>query len=314
VFWIGLIVAGCSWPFLLFIPETYGPIILRNRARRLRKTTGDKNIFAPVELEKKSFKELATVTLTRPIRMLFFELIVLTSCLYLSLVYAIFYLFFEAYPLVFEDLYGMTPGISGLAFLPIGVGSIIAICIFNSYDNFLQKARAADKEWARPEEARRLPLACLGGPLFSIALFWLGWTSRASIHWIVPMLAGIPFGVGFVLIFMALLNYLTDAYLIFAASAQAATSCSRSLFGAVLPLAAKPMYRTLGIGWASSLLGFVSLAMCAIPFLFIKYGETIRARSTFCTYLREQKAEEERNLEKRRLKSAKASNDAVDEV
>jgi hypothetical protein len=40
---------------------------------------------------------MATVTLTRPLRMLFFELIVLATCLYLSLIYGIFYMYFEAY-------------------------------------------------------------------------------------------------------------------------------------------------------------------------------------------------------------------------
>lgn len=79
-----------------------------------------------------------------------------------------------------------------------------------------------------------------------VALFWLGWTARASIHWIVPMLAGLPFGIGFLFIFMALLNYLADAYGIYTASAMAAASCTRSIFGAILPLAAKPMYTTLG--------------------------------------------------------------------
>jgi len=88
---------------------------------------------------------------------------------------------------------------------------------------------------------------------------------------------------------MALLNYLTDAYEIFAASAMSATSICRSIFGALLPLAAGPMYTALGISWASSLLGFLALAMCVIPFAFIKYGDRIRANSRFCQELRARK-------------------------
>lgn len=109
----------------------------------------------------------------------------------------------------------------------------------------------------------------------------------------VPILAGIPFGIGFMLIFIALLNYIADAYLIFAASAMAATSACRSIFGAVLPLAARPMYRELGIAWASSLLGFLSLGMCIVPFTFIKYGDRIRANSKFCNELQERKTQVE---------------------
>ena len=107
------------------------------------------------------------------------------------------------------------------------------------------------------------------------------------------MLAGIPFGVGFMLIFMALLCYVTDSYEIFAASGMSATSCCRSIFGAVLPIAARPMYSRMGIPWATSLLGFLSLGMSVIPFAFIKYGDRIRANSKFCQELKERKKQTE---------------------
>jgi hypothetical protein len=82
------------------------------------------------------------------------------------------------------------------------------------------------------------------------SLFWLGWTARADIHWIVPILSALPFGVGFLLIFMALINYVVDAYEIYAASAMGATSAARSVFGVVLPFAARPLYSRLGVDWS----------------------------------------------------------------
>ena len=111
------------------------------------------------------------------------------------------------------------------------------------------------------------------------------------------MLAGIPFGIGFMLIFMALLNYIADAYEIFSASAMSATSCCRSVFGAILPLAARPMYQRLGIPWASSLLGFLSLGLSVMPFVFIKYGHRIRANSKFGQELKAKKAQAGRDLQ-----------------
>lgn len=149
----------------------------------------------------------------------------------------------------------------------------------------LQKAQKQNAPWSSIEEYRRLPLACLGGPLIVVSLFWLGWTASPRIHWIVPMLGGIFFGVGYLLIFMALLNYLTDAYQVFAASAMAAATCCRSIFGAALPFAAAPMYSKLGIAWATSLLGFLNLGITFIPFLFFKYGTKIKANSEFCQCL-----------------------------
>lgn len=58
----------------------------------------------------------------------------------------------------------------------------------------------------------------------------------------------------------------------YAASALAASSMSRSVFGAVLPLAAKKMYANLGVGWATSCMGFVAILLGCLPFVFMKYG------------------------------------------
>ena len=293
-FYVDLIIAGVCLAVLFFLPETYGPTILKKRAKRMRKQNGSHNIFAAIELEKKGARQMITVTLMRPLHMIAFESIVFFTCLYCSLAYSIFYLFFESYPIIFEGIYQMNTGVAGLAFLPILVGAILALGIFLYWDGVLQRAKKANAPWANVEEYRRLPLACLGGPAYVISLFWLGWTACPNIHWIVPMLAGVPFGIGFMLIFMALLNYITDAYEIFAASGMAATSISRSIFGALLPLAAIPMYRTLGVHWASTLLAFLSLAMSIIPFAFIKYGDRIRANSRFCQELKARKERKER--------------------
>lgn len=84
------------------MPETYEPVILQKRARKLRKESGNNSIVAPMELEKRTIKQTITVTLTRPIRMIIHELIVLFSCLYVSLVYSIFFLYFQTYPVIFR--------------------------------------------------------------------------------------------------------------------------------------------------------------------------------------------------------------------
>lgn len=95
------------------------------------------------------------------------------------------------------------------------------------------------------------------------------------------------------------INFLADAYEIYAASASAATSCTRSLLATVLPFALTPMFNRLGINGACSVLGGISCVMCIIPFAFIWKGETLRERSTFCTELRKAK-EERRRQEGRR--------------
>lgn len=113
------------------------------------------------------------------------------------------------------------------------------------------------------------------------------------------MLAALPFGIGFLLIFMALINYVVDAYEVYAASAMGATSAARSTFGVVLPFAARPMFTRLGVDWGCSLLGILSALMCLIPFVFIKYGEKIRANSKFCQELKQRKEEDDEKQRRR---------------
>ncbi|KAF1939909.1 MFS general substrate transporter [Clathrospora elynae] len=313
-FWVGAILAGVTWPLFYFFSETYGPTILKHRAQRLRKETGDEHIIAPLELEKTDLNHIVTVILTRPLRMICFEPLVLFTCLYLSYAYAIFYIFLQSYPIIFTGIYHFNAGETGLTFLPIGVGALISASLYLTWDWYLARAQRHKKPWSQNEEMRRLPLACIAGPFFVISAFWLGWTANENIHWIVPTLAGILFGMGYLCLFMALLNYLVDAYEVFAASAMAAASLSRSSFGAVLPFAAKPMYSAMGISWATSLLGFFSLALCVVPFVFVKWGGKMRDRSKFCQYLRQKKREEEgaREAERREGREKQVRSDAVE--
>lgn len=309
-FWIGLIWAALSLIPLAFLPETYAPVLLVRRARRLRKQHPELDIIAEHEREKLDLQQLATRVLTRPLRMLFLEPIVTATCAYLALCYAIFYMTFQAFPIIYVNLYGLSLGVEGLCFLTIGLGALCALPVFFAWDAYLRKSVCEGKAWTRKEEYRRLPLALLGGPSFVVSLFWLGWSARADVPFYVPMFAGVPFGMGFQLIFMALvssscifphkrvldmklmislkkLNYLTDAYEIYAASANAAASCSRSLLATVLPFASAPMFARLGIAGACSLLGGLSCVMCVIPFVFIWKGERLRELSGFCRALRE---------------------------
>ncbi|KAI9877635.1 MAG: hypothetical protein M1830_003250 [Pleopsidium flavum] len=288
MFWISLIMAGANWPLLLLLPETFAPVILRSLAKAessLKESAQTKTIQ---KMKGSGMKELVMVVLTRPIRMLFAEPLVFFTDLFLLYEYTIFFLNFESYPIIFKGLYGLSSGQAALALLPIGVGAVIAVFVFLWYDRFLAKSKAQGKTWAQCEEYRRLPLACAGGPLYAVSLFWLAWTARPNIHWIVPSLAGIPYGMGIDLTFMALNNYLTDAYGIYSASALASSVFSRNIIAALLlPLATYQMFEQLGIGWACSVLGFLCAALCPIPFIMIKYGPVLRERSPFCQQLKQ---------------------------
>ena len=82
-------------------------------------------------------------------------------------------------------------------------------------------------------------------------------------------------------IFLQSLNYLVDAYLMFAASAIAGNTFLRSLCGAGFPLFDRQMFDGMGIQWAATLLGCVAVVLAPIPFIFYKYGPKIRQRSAY---------------------------------
>lgn len=84
------------------MPETYAPVILKRRAHKLRKDTGNSSIVSPLDLQSRNLPEMLLITISRPFRMIIHEYIVSLSSLYLALAYAIFYLYFEAYPIIFQ--------------------------------------------------------------------------------------------------------------------------------------------------------------------------------------------------------------------
>jgi DHA1 family multidrug resistance protein-like MFS transporter len=128
----------------------------------------------------------------------------------------------------------------------------------------------------------RLPEVIIGGISFSVGLFWFGWTGNyANIHWIVPTLSGLMSGFGIMAIFLQSLNYLVDAYLMFAASAIAANTFLRSLCGAGFPLFATYMFKGMGINWTSTLLGCVAALLVPVPIWFYLKGAKIREKSAF---------------------------------
>ncbi|KAF8451557.1 major facilitator superfamily domain-containing protein [Terfezia claveryi] len=286
-FWILLIVGVATLiPQIFWLPETFGPILLIDKAKRLRAETGDDSFVAPAELEDRSVGKMLKLTLTRPLEMLFTEAIVAAISLYLAFVYGTFYMTFQSYPIIFQGVYGFSPGIAGLAFLPICIGSSIACLAVILWDEYLLRRSRTSNSGPFSGEYRRLPLAAMGGLTYIIGLFWLGWTGSINILWIIPMLSGIMFGLGLSLVFMTCLNYITDAYTVYAASALAASSMSRSVFGAALPVAARRMYASLGVGWATSCMGFVAIVLGCVPFILMKYGQQIRDSSKFCMYLK----------------------------
>ncbi|KAI8931089.1 hypothetical protein NX059_012100 [Plenodomus lindquistii] len=265
---------------LFFMEETYSPVVLVQKASELRRRTKNWGIHAKQEEIEVDFKELIVKNVSRPMRILFTEPIVLLITIYMSFIYGLLYLFLTAYALVFQGVYGWTPGVAGLAYFGMVLGEVIAFIVIVLDNPRYARKLAANNDIPVPEW--RLPISMLGGVLFAIGLFWFGWTGYSgNVHWIVPVLSGLCTGFGIFSIFLSLLNYIVDAYLMFAASAIAANTFMRSIFGGVFPLFATFMFEGMGVQWASTLLGCVAVVLVPMPVIFYKYGRGIRAKSKF---------------------------------
>ncbi|KAF5676591.1 MFS DHA1 multidrug resistance [Fusarium heterosporum] len=253
--------------FIFFLPETSSANILYRRSRRLRKLTGNDKLICEAELANQdmSMKDMALMTLIRPFQLSLGEPIVLILNLYIALIYGLLYIWFESFPIVFTELYGFSLGITGLAYLGILCGVFVVLPPFVWYQHKYIEPKFNDDGELKPEW--RLPPSFVGAFCIPICLFWFGWSSRADIHWIVPIIGTSWFTIGAFLLFNSVLNYLGDAYPEYAASVLAGNDFFRSSFGAGFPLFATAMYTKLGVDWASSTLAFISIAFIPVPFL-----------------------------------------------
>ncbi|QLL33089.1 hypothetical protein HG536_0D06120 [Torulaspora globosa] len=284
IFWLLMWLASALLIVLvLFFPETSEESILYRRATRLRKITGDDRYYtAKARSEDElSIKEVAVIALYRPFKIIIKEPIVLALDLYIALCYGTFYLFFEAFPIVFIGIYNFTLVEVGLAYMGFCVGCVIAYGICLIFLSQYVAKKAARNEFS-PELFMVLAMwVCFSLPL---SLFLFGWA--ASVHWILPIIAEVFFVIAVFNLFQATFAYLAISYPKYVASVFAGNGVCRAGFACAFPLFGKAMYDNLAIdgypvAWGSSLLGFFSIALAAIPFLLYKWGPYLRSKSSF---------------------------------
>ncbi len=197
---------------LILLEETYPPVVLVQKAEDLRRRTKNWGIHAKQEEIEVDFRELITKNFSRPLRLLVTEPIVLLLSIYMAFIYGLLYLFLTAYPIVFQGIHHMNPGVGGLPYFGMVIGMLLAgLYIVLTQTSYNRKLLANNNvpipEW-------RLPPVIIGGVSFTCGLFWFGWSGyKPGIHWIVPTLSGLLTGFGLLSIFLQALNYLVDAYL-----------------------------------------------------------------------------------------------------
>jgi DHA1 family multidrug resistance protein-like MFS transporter len=186
-----------------FFPETSASNILYRRARRLRKATGNPSIMSGPEIAAAAMspRDLAVDVLVRPFVLNFQEPIVFALNVYIGLIYALLYIWFESFPIVFIGIYHWREQLLGLSFLGLFVGAFIVMPPFFAYLYFVQEPQVQRERGA---EARGADACCDCWCFDRSDLSALvRMDVRSGVHWIVPIIGSSLFSVSALLLFVS---------------------------------------------------------------------------------------------------------------
>lgn len=283
---------------LFSFPETYGPLLLRQRAARLRQTTGDGRYYTPGERQDGARSATAVLSraLARPLRLLGAHPIIQVAAVLSGFSYGLLYLVLSTFSHLWVARYGQSVELSGLHYVACSLGELAASQL-GSYAIDRRYRRQAAR--GQPPEAR-IPLMVPGLLTAWAGMLLYGWTATARLHWAVVDLGAFVMLFGMqlsdmprechplpilgrenILIADAIVTaYVLDAYNEHTSSALAAEQLVKSLTAFSFPLFAPSMYDALGYGWSNSILALAGVVLAVPLALFVwRYGARLRAKA-----------------------------------
>ncbi|TFY58661.1 hypothetical protein EVG20_g8060 [Dentipellis fragilis] len=268
VFWATTIADACVQLMgLLFLKETYGPVLLERRAATIRaELSEDERAHTRVrtifEGEDRDWKAILKRALTRPFAMFAREPILDLISIYTAFLYGLLYLFITTLPEIFQQTYHQPIGLAGLHYIALGLGLFTGAQIgARSLDRSYKYFTAKNGGVSRPEY--RLPQMMPATLILPAGLLLAGWTAHNHVFWFAPDVGIYLVGLSIILMNLTL----------------AASTFLRSLAGFGFPLFAPAMFNALGYGKGDTILAAVALALAPVPVFFWKYGERIRGMS-----------------------------------
>jgi DHA1 family multidrug resistance protein-like MFS transporter len=264
-----------------FLPETSSANILLRRAQRLRKLTGTENLKSQSEIDqaKMTPSDVAIEALWRPFQLMLLDPSIAFTAVYTAIIYGIFYSFFEAFPLVYNEMYGFNLGELGLTFLSVTIGVVISIAWYWWYIYYIVEPDIKLNGLGAPE--RRLIPALFVTFLVPIGLFIFGWTARSDVHWIASCIGIVITTIGIFLIIQCIFLYLPLVYPQYAASLFAGNDFARSALAAGAIHFSYPLFHNLGVDRGISLLGGLTVGCSVGVYVLFFFGEKLRAKSRF---------------------------------
>ncbi|KAK6214902.1 major facilitator superfamily transporter [Colletotrichum tabaci] len=292
--WVQLIFGVAVQALHFFtVPETRTTIMMNRIAKRRRKE-GNPNIWGPDELvpfkDRFSAKEILS-TWVRPFKMFLTEPIVLVLSLLSGFSDALIFMFIQSFVLVYGQ-WNFTTVQVGLAFIPIGIGYVLAWLLFIPAIKRNIKERRAKPNDDRAQYESRLWFLLYTAPCLPIGLIGFAWTIQGPpIHWIGSMVFAAIVGIANYAIYMATIDYMICAYGPYSASATGGNGWARDFLAGVLTVPATPFFTNIGadsgknLEYACTILFCISFALVVAVYVIYWKGPALRARSPFAQKL-----------------------------
>ncbi|ANB12007.1 Tpo1p [Sugiyamaella lignohabitans] len=275
--WIIIILGGVVLTLdILFIKETFPPVLLRNKAVKLRKE--GHNVCAPLEAIPPTLKNLTTKYAIRPFIMLVEDKALGFLCVYAGISYGLLYTVLAALPVTFSTY-------RKFSFIPTYLPSIsllVGVAMTSTFISATNRnyVRALKMSGAMVLPDQRLKPMMLAAPLLPVGLFIFAWTAPfRHVHWIAPVIGSAIVGFSTSTIFISSISYMIESYKQYATSAFALNAIIRSLVAVLLLLVFSRMVEAMTLQGTFSFFGGVAILIAPGPFILHRNGDKWRKAS-----------------------------------
>lgn len=275
IFWTNTIIGAAFALFMCFLPETLPRVVIA-RAAKKDAANADEAEQVIAETKVDVAKELRFVA-TMAFRIMFTEPIVAFLGIYNGFAYGLLFLYLDGIFDVFVFNNGLSYIGADLTYLNFVVGVVIMFVIFVPIQTWLYRRDRLKHGHGRPEARFLISIGMVW--FFPISLFWFAFTSDGSVSYWSPVVAGGVLGVADPLLWLGMINYITDSYPNVAGSAIAAFLIPSFIIAAAFVHIGLVMFEQMSTTWAMATLGFISLGIVALVYILYFFGPKIRARS-----------------------------------
>ncbi|EFQ36764.1 major facilitator superfamily transporter [Colletotrichum graminicola] len=237
--------------------ETNSRCLLRDRAARLRKETGDSAFHTQWDDQKIS--RVFVIAMRRPFYLLYTQPMAMLLVFFQSYLWGLLYLAFSIYIYIFTGVFRQSVDTASLNYLAFLAGNIVSVLISGTISDRIYRGLRARLGRGVDKAIFRLPMTVLGVVAFAAGLIVIGWAAQQRTSILTADVGGALFAMGSFTAYQSLQALMIDAFGVHATSILSAAAMVRSLASFLFPLAAPALFARLGFGWGHTLIALVAL-------------------------------------------------------